>query len=68
MLGAAATNTYAQSSPPSTPTFMSIDDQYYDWYKNKYNKDIDRRHVLPVLHALQGHPESGALWAKHVEK
>ena len=24
--------------------------------------------VLPVLHALQGHPESGALWAKHIAK
>ena len=22
--------------------------------------------VLPVLHALKGHPESGALWAKHI--
>eukprot|EP00957_Ditylum_brightwellii_P162712 12390552-Ditylum_brightwellii.AAC.1 len=24
--------------------------------------------VLPVLSALQGHPESGALWAKTVEE
>eukprot|EP00957_Ditylum_brightwellii_P033246 2519167-Ditylum_brightwellii.AAC.1 len=22
--------------------------------------------VLPVLHTLQGHPESGALWERHV--
>eukprot|EP00957_Ditylum_brightwellii_P032537 2465371-Ditylum_brightwellii.AAC.1 len=68
ILGADETNAYAQSPPPSTPTFMRIDDQYDDWYKNKYDKELDRKHVLPVLHALQGHPESGALWGKYVEK
>ena len=29
---------------------------------------VDRCKVLPVLHALQGYPESGALWAKHISK
>jgi hypothetical protein len=24
--------------------------------------------VLPVLHALQGHPESGKLWEEHINK
>jgi len=26
----------------------------------------DRSLILPVLHALQGHPESGKLWEKHI--
>ena len=61
IIGADATNAYAQSPPPTDPTFMHIDDQYADWYFNKYGTHLDQKMVLPVLHALQGHTESGAL-------
>ena len=63
-----AINAYAQSHPPEEPTFVRIDDQYADWYQSKYGVAVDRRKVLPVLHASQVHPESGALWAKHISK
>eukprot|EP00957_Ditylum_brightwellii_P037801 2859209-Ditylum_brightwellii.AAC.1 len=66
IIGADATNAFAQSPPSTELTYMRIDDQYKDWYKNKYGKDLDCSKVLPVLHVLQGHPESGALWEKHV--
>ena len=39
ILGANATDAYAQSLPPSNPTFMRIDDQYAKWYKNKFGID-----------------------------
>jgi hypothetical protein len=29
---------------------------------------LDRRQVLPVLHALQGHPEAAHLWEEHILK
>ena len=45
---------------------MSIDKAYADWYENKFGKPVDRRLVLPVQHALQGHPESGQLWEEHI--
>ena len=45
---------------------MTIDNQYYDWYFHKFNKKLDRSRVLPVLRALQGHPESGKLWEHHI--
>ena len=61
-----AINAYAQSPPPEEPTYVRIDDQYADWYYAKHGHHVDRRKVLPVQHALQGHPESGALWAKHI--
>ena len=61
-------NAYAQSPPPEEPTYARIDDQYADWYLNKYGIHVVRRMVLPVLHALQGHPEYGALWEKHIAK
>ena len=61
-----ATNAYANSPPPDQPTFVVIDDQYADWYLARHGVAISRNMVLPVQHALQGHPESGALWEKLV--
>jgi hypothetical protein len=63
-----ATNAYANSPPPDQPTFVYIDEQYADWYFTQHNKPITRNMVLPVQHALQGHPESGALWERFVNK
>ena len=64
--GGDAQDAYAHSPPPETPTFVSIDDAYADWYEHKFGHPIDRSKVLPVLHALQGHPESGRLWEMHI--
>ena len=61
-----ATNAYANSPPPNQPTFVVIDDQYANWYLARHSVAIRRDMVLPVQHALQGHPESGALWEKFV--
>jgi transposase InsO family protein len=66
--GADATNAFANSPPPSVPTFVMIDDAYWDWYKERYDKELDRRLVLPVRHALQGHPESGSLWEQLINE
>jgi Reverse transcriptase (RNA-dependent DNA polymerase)/GAG-pre-integrase domain len=61
-----ATNAYANSPPPDQPTYVYIDDQYADWYLARHGVPVSRDKVLPVQHALQGHPESGALWEKFV--
>jgi hypothetical protein len=61
-----ATNAYANSPPPDQPTFVYIDDQYADWYLARHGVAVSQDMVLPVQHALQGHPESGALWEKFV--
>ncbi|KAI2514205.1 retrotransposon [Fragilaria crotonensis] len=61
-----ATNAYANSPPPDQPTFVIIDDQYADWHLVRHGIAVSRDMVLPVQHALQGHPESGALWEKFV--
>ena len=63
-----ATNAYANSPPPEQPTFVYIDDQYADWYLARFGVSLSRDMVLPVQHALQGHPESGALWEKFVNE
>jgi len=64
--GGDAQDAYAHSPSPETPTFVSIDDAYADWYEHHFKKKLDRSLVLPVLHALQGNPESGKLWEKHI--
>ena len=46
--------------------YLTIDDAYAEWYEEKYGEHLDRNMVLPVLKALQGHPESGRLWEKHI--
>jgi hypothetical protein len=61
-----ATNAYANSPPPNQPTFVVIDEQYANWYLRRHGRVVSKDMVLPVQHALQGHPESGALWEKFV--
>ena len=67
-LSADATDAYAHSPPPQVPTYVSIDDAYAEWYESRFGIKIDRSYVLPVLHALQGHPESGRLWEEHINR
>ncbi|KAG7338168.1 reverse transcriptase RNA-dependent DNA polymerase [Nitzschia inconspicua] len=66
--GGDATDAFAHSPPPETPTFIMIDDAYTEWYKARFGVTLDRNMVLPVLHALQGHPESGRLWETYINK
>jgi hypothetical protein len=66
--GADATNAFANSPPPAIPTFVAIDDAYADWYLERFGVQLDRTMVLPVHHALQGHPESGYLWELTINK
>jgi hypothetical protein len=48
---------------------LEIDDAYASWYKKRFNQDLDRkRFVIPLLKALQGHPEAGALWEGLINK
>lgn len=60
-------NAFQQSPPPTEQCYLAIDDAYASWYLKKFGKPIDpKTHVVPVLHALQGHPEAGALFEKMI--
>ena len=61
-----ASDAYSHAPQSHIDSYLSIDDQYADWYKKRFNKDIDRRKVIKVQRALQGHPEAGRLWQIHV--
>jgi len=64
--GGNAQDAHTHSPPLKTPTFVSIGNAYTDWYEHRFKKKLDRSLVIPVLHALQGHPESGKLWEKYI--
>ena len=67
VLGADASNAFAEAPAPKAPLYVWVDDQYREWYQEKFNKEIPRGSVLPVQHALQGHPESPRLWSKLID-
>ena len=65
--GADATNAFAEAPPPKAPLYVIVDKQYQDWWMNVTKQaPIPKGYVLPVKHALQGHPESPRLWAKKI--
>ena len=66
ILGADATNAYAEAPAPKAQLFVKIDKPYCEWYFNNFNKIIPPNYVLPVKHALQGHPESARLWSTYI--
>ena len=63
-----ASDTYAHVPAPKMMTHLTIDDAYFEWYKEKTGKTLNRRHVLPVLHSLQGYPESGEMWMELIDR
>jgi hypothetical protein len=69
-IGADASNAFTEAPAPKAPLFVSIDQPYHEWYKEKYpdQPPLPPDFVLPVQGALQGHPESARLWAKLIDK
>ena len=53
---------FAHSPNSDVPTYMRSNNAYSEWWKQRYNTDIDRSHVLPVQRCLQGHPEAGQIY------
>jgi hypothetical protein len=69
VLGADAGNAFGKAPPPVQPFYMAIDDQFITWWtKHMHSEPIPNGYVLPVNHALQGHPEAPRLWEKHIVK
>ena len=62
-----STNAFQNAPAPTHQCYLEIDESYALWYKRKHGKDINpRTHVIPLHKAMQGHPESGKLWADMV--
>ena len=68
LLGADASNAFAEAPPPKAPFDVVIDQQFREWWARQGKGDIPLGWVLPVHFALQGHPESPRLWAITIDQ
>jgi hypothetical protein len=48
--GGDATDAFAHSPPPATPTFVHVDDAYAEWYKDRSNTVLARHLGLGIYH------------------
>ena len=67
--GADVSNAFGEAPPPKQGFFIRPDRAFHEWWTNhRGNPPIPQGHVVPVLRAMQGHPESPRLWEKHIDK
>ncbi len=66
VFGAVVSNAFAEAPPPKQGFYIRPDKAFNDWWvQHKKSTPIPTGHVIPVLSAMQGHPESPRLWEKH---
>ena len=68
VFGADVSNAFAEAPPPRQGFFVRPDRAFHEWWVNhKQRPPIPDGHVVPILSAMQGHPESPRLWEKHAD-
>jgi hypothetical protein len=66
--GADVSNAFGDAPPPKQGFFIRPDTAFKEWWIAKGKDPIPEGYVIPVLAAMQGHPESPRLWEKHIDK
>ena len=66
--GADVSNAFAEAPAPKQGFYVRPDRAFRDWWEHKFGEVIPPDFVIPVLSAMQGHPESPRLWEKHADK
>jgi hypothetical protein len=65
VFGSNVCNAFAEAPPPKQGFYICPDRIFNEWWDNhKGNPPIPSGHVISVLLAMQGHPESLRLWEK----
>ena len=60
-------NAFQQSPPPSVACFLAFDEVSKAWYKDRFGEELDwDNYAIPLLAALQGHPEASASWERMI--
>ncbi len=66
--GADVLNAFAEAPPPKQGFFIGPDNAFHAWWmEHKKHPPIPPGHVIPIMSAMQGHPESPQLWEKHAD-
>jgi hypothetical protein len=64
--GADASNAFAEAPPPKQGFYIQPDLAFHMWWtSHKKQPPILPGHMIPILSAMQGHPELPKLWEKH---
>ena len=66
--GADVSNAFGEAPAPKQGFHIRPDQAIREWWISKGRDPIPDGYVLPVLAAMQGHPESPRLWEKHADK
>ena len=68
IFGADVSNAFADAPPPKQGFFVRPDKAFHEWWvQHKGRPPIPDNHVITILLAMQGHPESPRLWEKHAD-
>jgi hypothetical protein len=66
--GADVSNAFAEAPPPKQGFYIHPDWAFREWWVNhKKRPPIPDGDVIPILLAMQGHPELPWLWEKHAD-
>jgi hypothetical protein len=66
--GADVSNAFAEAPPPKQGFYIYPDRAFKEWWVNhKKQPPLEDGMVIPILSAMQGHPESPRLWEKHAD-
>jgi hypothetical protein len=68
MFGADVSNAFGEAPSPKQGFYIRPDKAFNEWWTiHKQRPPIPPGHVIPILKAMQGHPESPRLWERHVD-
>jgi hypothetical protein len=68
IFGADVSNAFSEAPPPKQGFFVQPDRAFHEWWVNHEKcPPIPDGYVIPILSAMQGHPESPRLWEKHAQ-
>ena len=66
--GADVSNAFAEAPPPKQGFYIYPDQAFKEWWVNhRKQPPLEDGMVIPILSAMQGHPESPRLWEKHAD-
>jgi hypothetical protein len=58
VFGSDVCNAFTEAPPPRQGFYIWPDWAFIEWWEHKGNPPIPPGHIIPVLSAMQGHPES----------
>jgi hypothetical protein len=68
IFGVDVSNAFAKAPPPKQSFYIYPDWAFQEWWvNNKQRPPIPEGGVIPILSAMQGHPELPRLWEKHAD-